>query len=94
MRSELVNMQAVQTAGIAVRAQVVDNDNGRVDAVLQSMEKCSSAVDGTIVLCGRAWSTLTTATHFAVFFEEYVLDEAGNEIPDEVDLFHVAIFEL
>ncbi len=93
MRRSMVSTEAVRSAGVAVTAQVTDEEQ-----VYFLYERFSDGVDETrfeaeFRVAGEMLTIAKTEKHAFVFFVEYTLNEDGTET-DEVDLCMVNVFTL
>lgn len=93
MRREMVNLEAVRSAGVNVQS-MLNECSAEADAVYERFCNGSAAVcrEYTVELHGVPVSVVETDTHALVFYCEYVV-ENGVET-EEVDCAVVSIFKL
>lgn len=91
MRREMVSTEAVRSAGVAVTAQVAEEETCKLYQRF-SEGKDAALFEAELNIAGEMLTVVKTEKHAFVFFQEYVLVD-GVET-DEVDLFMVNVFTL
>lgn len=91
MRREAVSTEAVRSAGVAVTAQVAEDEACKLYQRF-SEGKDAALFEDEFNIAGEMLTVVKTEKHAFVFFAEYVTVDSVET--DEVDLFMVNVFAL